>query len=121
MKTSILCPILATLLTMIAISLITIRFTTPLIVEFDINDTISTFEYNIAQTELTEEKREKEIKRFTDTLDKVVDEYAAKNRVVVLVSPAVVSGAKDATVDIQQALLAALKAQNDNKHTEAKK
>lgn len=121
MKPAILFIIVAALLTMIAISLLTVWLMPLRIVEFDINDTITTFEYNIAQTELTEEKREKEIKRFTDTLDKVVDEYAAKNRVVVLVSPAVVSGAKDATVDIQQALLAALKAQNDNKHTEAKK
>lgn len=110
--------ICAMLLGMIFISAITTWLMPVRIVEFDINDTVSQFHYNIGQTDLSNEKRETEIRRFTDTLQQVVNDYAVKNKVVVLVSPAVVSGAKDVSHDIQQALLAALKAQNDSKHEE---
>ena len=85
------------------------------IVEFDINHTISTFEQDIANSALSDEKREAEIQRFTRTLDRVVKQYAKDNNVTVLVSPAIVSGAEDATTEIQQALLDALQAQIDAK------
>lgn len=98
---------------LLAVVLVTCQFYQTRIVEFDINDTITTFEYNIAQSPLTEVKRSTEIVRFTQTLDEVVEQYARENKVTVLVSPAIVSGATDATADIQQALLQALQAQND--------
>ena len=85
------------------------------IVEFDINHTIVSFEQDIANSTLSDEKREAEIQRFTRTLDRVVKQYAKDNNVTVLVSPAIVSGAEDATTEIQQALLDALQAQIDAK------
>lgn len=105
--------IFTTLLSMIIVSVITVSVMPPRIVEFDIYDTIHTFQSDLAQTDLSDEKREQEIKRFTQTLDVVVAEYAKQHSVVVLVSPAVISGVKDATRDIQDALLQALKAQNN--------
>jgi len=85
------------------------------IVEFDINDTVTAFEYNLAQSSLSDEKRLSEIKRFTQTLDETVAQYAHENNVTVLVSPAIVSGATDVTKDIQQRLVDTLSAQNQAK------
>ena len=111
-----------TLLIMLSVLLISIggSFTAHVllaskIVEFDINHTIVSFEQDIANSTLSDEKREAEIQRFTRTLDRVVKQYAKDNNVTVLVSPAIVSGAEDATTEIQQALLDALQAQIDAK------
>lgn len=90
-------------------------FFTQEIVEFDINHTITAFEQDIAQSHLSDEKRDSEIQRFTRTLDRVVKQYAEDNNVTVFVSPAIVSGAEDATSEIQQALLEALQAQIEAK------
>lgn len=84
----------------------------PSIVEYDINETVVSFHHSIGQSDLTDTQREKEIARFTQTLDDVVREFAHDNHVVVLVSPAVVSGTKNVTKDIQQLLLQTLHAQN---------
>lgn len=87
------------------------------IVEFDINDTIATFQQNLTESQLSDEKRDSEIQRFTQTLEEVVKQYAAEHNVIVLVSPAIVSGAENVTQDIQLALLAALKHQMDVKQS----
>lgn len=84
----------------------------PSVVEYDINETVASFHQSIGQSELSDEQREKEITRFTQTLDDVVQQYAIDNHVVVLVSPAVVSGAVNVTQEIQQSLLQTLQAQN---------
>ncbi|WP_394230780.1 TrbI F-type domain-containing protein [Shewanella colwelliana] len=108
--------ILIALLISISVTLCTHMIFNQDIVEFDINDTITTFEHNIAQSQLSDEKRLSEIKRFTQTLEDTVAQYAQDNNVIVLVSPAIVSGAKDVTKDIQRQLVDNLKAQNDRKH-----
>lgn len=87
------------------------------IVEFDMNHTITTFEQDIAKSHLSDAQREVEIQRFTRTLDNVVKQYALDNKVTILVSPAIVSGARDVTANIQHALLDALHAQNEAKQT----
>ena len=84
----------------------------PSVVEYDINETVASFHQSIGQSELSDEQREKEITRFTQTLDDVVQQYAIDNHVLVLVSPAVVSGAVNVTQEIQQSLLQTLQAQN---------
>ena len=81
------------------------------IVEFDINHTIVSFEQDIAKSNLSDAKRDREIQRFTRTLDKIVLQYAEDNNVTILVSPAIISGAEDVTTEIQQALLDDLQAQ----------
>lgn len=91
----------------------------PSIVEYDINETVASFHQSIGQSELSEEQREKEITRFTQTLDEVVHQYAIENHVVVLVSPAVVSGAVNVTQEIQQSLLNTLQAQNKANRAQA--
>jgi conjugal transfer pilin signal peptidase TrbI len=91
----------------------------PSLVEYDMNDTIVNFHQSIGQSELSDEQRDKEIARFTQTLDDVVRDYANSHHVVILVSPAVVSGAVDVTKDIQNSLLQALQAQNTAKRNKA--
>lgn len=91
----------------------------PSIVEYDINETVASFHQSIGQSELSEEQREKEITRFTQTLDEVVHQYAIENHVAVLVSPAVVSGAVNVTQEIQQSLLNTLQAQNKANRAQA--
>jgi conjugal transfer pilin signal peptidase TrbI len=90
----------------------------PSVVEYDMNDTIVNFHQSISQSELSEALREKEIARFTQTLEEVVNDYANDNHLVILVSPAVISGAVDVTEDIQRLLLQALQAQNAAKRTQ---
>lgn len=92
----------------------------PSIVEYDINETVASFHQSIGQSELSDEQRKKEITRFTQTLDDVVQQYAQDNHVVVLVSPAVVSGAVNITQEIQQSLLQTLQAQNRAKRDQAR-
>lgn len=92
----------------------------PSIVEYDINETVASFHQSIGQSELSDEQRKKEITRFTQTLDDVVQQYAQDNHVVVLVSPAVVSGAVNITKEIQQSLLQTLQAQNRAKRDQAR-
>lgn len=91
----------------------------PSVVEYDINETVASFHQSIGQSELSDEQREKEITRFTQTLDDVVQQYAIDNHVLVLVSPAVVSGAVNVTQEIQQSLLQTLQAQNKANRAQA--
>ncbi|MCG9966039.1 TrbI F-type domain-containing protein [Shewanella cutis] len=90
----------------------------PSIVEYDMNETVARFHESIGQSELTDDQRAQEIARFSQTLDDVVREYATNNHVVVFVSPAIVSGAVNATQEIEQLLLQALQAQNDAKRAQ---
>lgn len=90
----------------------------PSIVEYDMNETVARFHGSIGQSELTDDQRAQEIARFSQTLDDVVREYATNNHVVILVSPAIVSGATDVTQEIEQLLLQALQAQNDAKRVQ---
>lgn len=114
--------LIQSILWLIAMSLlITLWFTRePRVVEYDINETVASFHQSIGQSDLTEEQREQEINRFTQTLDDVVREYAVDNHVVVLVSPAVVSGAVNVTKEIQQSLLQTLQAQNMAKRAQSR-
>lgn len=109
--------ILIALFVSISVTLCTQMMFNQDIVEFDINDTVTTFEHSIAQKQMSDEKRLSEIKRFTQTLDDTVAQYAHDHNVLVLVSPAIVSGAVDVTQDIQQQLVETLKAQNNRKQT----
>lgn len=90
----------------------------PSIVEYDINETVARFHGSIGKSELTDEQREQEITRFSQTLDEVVREYARNNHVVIFVSPAIVSGAVNASQEIEQLLLQALQAQNEAKRAQ---
>lgn len=90
----------------------------PSIVEYDMNETVARFHESIGQSELTDDQRAHEIARFSQTLDDVVREYARNNHVVIFVSPAIVSGAVNATQEIEQLLLQALQAQNDAKRAQ---
>lgn len=90
----------------------------PSIVEYDMNETVARFHESIGQSELTDDQRAQEIARFSQTLDDVVREYATNNHVVIFVSPAIVSGAVNATQEIEQLLLQALQAQNDAKRAQ---
>lgn len=90
----------------------------PSIVEYDINETVARFHESIGKSELTDEQREQEITRFSQTLDEVVREYARNNHVVIFVSPAIVSGAVNASQEIEQLLLQALQAQNEAKRAQ---
>lgn len=90
----------------------------PSIVEYDMNETVARFHESIGQSELTDDQRAQEIARFSQTLDDVVREYARNNHVVIFVSPAIVSGAVNATQEIEQLLLQALQAQNDAKRAQ---
>ncbi|WP_299006906.1 TrbI F-type domain-containing protein [uncultured Shewanella sp.] len=78
------------------------------LVQFDLKGTISTFESDIAKRQLTIEQQNVIIKRFTQQLDITLDSYSDEHNLVILVSPAVITGLDDVTASIQEALFIAL-------------
>ena len=78
------------------------------LVQFDLKGTISIFENDIAKRQLTMEQQNDIITRFTQQLDITLDTYSSEHNLVILVSPAVITGLDDVTVPIQEALLIAL-------------
>lgn len=79
------------------------------IVSFDLKATQTSFSEALASNKaMTEAQKQTLASRFGKTLETIINEYAHDHRVVILVKPAVVSGSKDITADIQQQILAKL-------------
>ena len=92
---------------------ITVFFTqvfSPKIVEFNLEKTVGKFQSDIAHKDLSEAQSSKTVARFTTALDTALIEYAKDNNVIILVSPAIISGAADVTQPIQKKVLNSLKA-----------
>ena len=81
---------------------------TPSLVQMDMNATLTAFEQDIQQRDLNPAQQKGHIARFTAALDTVLRTYSLDNNVVIVVSPAVISGAPDITRTIQQETINAL-------------
>lgn len=85
-----------------AITLLLIQWQQPELVAFDMKDTVDRFMTQAAVRQLTPEQSDALTARFTSALNASLNEFQRAHRAVILVSPSVVTGAKDITADIQQ-------------------
>lgn len=68
----------------------------------DMKSAVDSFKNDIASHNLEPEKLKLQVKRFTSSLETALKEYSEKHDVVIVVSPAIVSGAPDITYEIQR-------------------
>ncbi|MBD9646385.1 TrbI F-type domain-containing protein [Pantoea sp. PNT02] len=82
----------------------------PAMVTFDMKGTTNALIRQSAKLDLTGEQRRALLTRFDQSVSTATAEYAASHGVVILVSPAVVTGLPDATPEIQARLAELMKA-----------
>lgn len=74
----------------------------PVVVVFDMKQTVDTFFDGAMKQKLTEEQSKALSDRFTRSLDASLKSYQQSRNALILVAPAVVQGAKDVTLEIQR-------------------
>ncbi len=72
----------------------------PRIVEFDMKDAIAYYSNQVAASNMTDAQKQENGQAFANALPEALAEYAKKNHEVILVSPAVASGAKNVTMNV---------------------
>ncbi|TDS84834.1 conjugal transfer pilin signal peptidase TrbI [Rahnella sp. BIGb0236] len=85
-----------------AISLLLIQWQQPVTVAFDMKGTVDQFMTQTAQHQLTQGQSDALTLRFTTALDVSLYDYQRRHDALILVTPSVVTGAKDITADIQR-------------------
>ncbi|HGB2759200.1 TPA: type-F conjugative transfer system protein TrbI [Salmonella enterica subsp. enterica serovar Give] len=93
--------ITAALAANVAISLLTVRLATPVIVTFDMKGTVDMFMQQSAQQKLEEATAKMLTRRFNAALTQSLSDWQRDHNVVILVSPAVVSTQGDITPQIR--------------------
>jgi type-F conjugative transfer system protein TrbI len=73
---------------------VVLEYSTPRVVAFDMKKTLDSFMDSVSQKQLTEAQSKALSDRFNDALEKSLAEYQQQHHVVILVSPAVVQGAR---------------------------
>ena len=97
--------LISTMITLLAIGPLN---PAPSLVHMDMKATLTAFEQDIQQRALNSTQQKAHIASFTAALDTVLRTYSLDNNVVIVVSPAVISGAPDITRTIQQETINAL-------------
>lgn len=85
-----------------AVSLLIVQFNAPQVVAFDMKGTLDAFMDQSAKRALSPEAAGALSSRFTRAVDASLRAWQADNHALILVAPAVVSGAPDITADVQQ-------------------
>lgn len=78
----------------------------PKTVSFDMADTVNSFMGQVANQKMTEDEIKTITAKFNLALDDALSEFQQRNRVMILVTPAVVAGVEDITTDIQERVAA---------------
>ncbi|WP_261653622.1 type-F conjugative transfer system protein TrbI [Erwinia mallotivora] len=84
------------------ISALMAEWRTPDVVTFDMKGTIDRFMDQSSRKNLDEATSRALTERFTSNLNRSIEDWQASHRALILVTPAVVSGARDITRDVQQ-------------------
>lgn len=71
------------------------------IVSFNMKETVNLLIDELKEENLNEDQIKVVTQNFNLSLDEAIKKYSQKNNVIILVSPAVVSGSDDVTLDIQ--------------------
>lgn len=85
-----------------AVSYAIVRLNPPVMVAFNMKQTVDAFFDSAGQKTLTEEQMQALSGRFNAAMEASLQTWQREHRAVILVSPAVVQGAPDITRDIQQ-------------------
>lgn len=85
-----------------AVSYAIVRLNIPVMVAFDMKQTVDAFFDSAGQKKLSEEQTQVLSDRFNAAMEASLQTWQREHRAVILVSPAVVQGAPDITRDIQQ-------------------
>ncbi len=86
------------------ISALMVEWKTPDVVTFDMKGTIDRFMDQSSRKNLDEATSRALTERFTSNLNRSIEDWQASHHALILVTPAVVSGASDITVDIQKSV-----------------
>lgn len=84
------------------VSALMVEWRTPDVVTFDMKGTIDRFMDQSSRKNLDEATSRALTERFTSNLNHSIEDWQASHHALILVTPAVVSGASDITVDIQK-------------------
>lgn len=84
------------------ITALMVEWRTPDVVTFDMKGTIDRFMDQSSRKNLDEATSRALTERFTSNLNRSIEDWQASHRALILVTPAVVSGARDITRDVQQ-------------------
>ncbi|HBC5194953.1 TPA: type-F conjugative transfer system protein TrbI [Serratia marcescens] len=84
----------------------------PAIVTFDMKQTMEAFYESAAKQSLPPERSKLLAERFIGALQTSITQYQQRNNVIILVSPAVVGGAKDVTRELQRDIAARMQRGN---------
>ena len=87
-----------------AVTSLLISWRTPTVVSFDMKGTVDQFTDQAGAQSLNEAQMSVPTERFMQTLSTELQEYQRDHNVLILVTPAVVSGAADITGEIQSAV-----------------
>lgn len=96
-----------------AVALLLIQLNQPHFVVFDMKGTVDAFIDQSVQRPLSSEQKENVSKRFNRALEDSLREYQFSHHALVLVAPAVISGADDITPAIQQSIAARMRDSSD--------
>jgi len=100
---NILYPVISALVAvLISISVVYIFMLPKPVVQFDVDKTVQRFSMQLAQSSLSDVKQIMLTESFSDNLVKQSKKYAQEHQVIILLAPAVVSGAPDVTNDISE-------------------
>lgn len=102
--------IIFSLITMF-VSIAVVKSMTPEIVKFDMKGTVNSFMSQTAgiKTTLSKEQMDQMVSRFNQAMQGSIDDYANANNVIVVVSPAIVGGARDITDEIRNSIATKMK------------
>ena len=84
------------------VSALMVEWRTPDVVTFDMKGTIDRFMDQSSRKNLDEATSRALTERFTSNLNHSIEDWQASHHALILVTPAVVSGARDITHDVQQ-------------------
>lgn len=87
-----------------AISVLLVEWRTSDVVTFDMKGTIDRFMDQSSRKNLDEATSRALTERFTTNLNRSIHDWQVSHHALILVTPAVVSGARDITVDIQKSV-----------------
>lgn len=96
-----------------AISLLIVEWQKPVTVSFDMTDTVNQFMAQAAGQPLSAAQSQQLTQRFNRMLSITLTEYSNRQRAVILVSPAVVSGVEDITAHVQAEIATRMEAKQD--------
>lgn len=99
----------AVLAVTVAVSLVTVRLSTPDVVTFDMKGTMDAFLQQTAQLSLDEPQTKALVANFNAALSHSLEDWQARHHAIILVAPAVVSSQHDITAEIQNTVARTMK------------